>query len=104
METGDLTVFRCQDWLSKTLGDKKMVKELPAIVKGKTQIKGMSSALCTSGVGNLRPAGHRGGQPTACRPHAAGVQFLCGPSGLQQEKKIMDQYSYVPLREFLVQL
>ena len=40
METGDLTVFRCQDWLSKTLGEKKMVKELPAIVKGKTQIKG----------------------------------------------------------------
>ena len=58
METGDLTVFRCQDWLSKTLGDKKMVKELPAIVKGKAQIKGMSAALCTSGVGNLQPVGH----------------------------------------------
>ncbi len=40
METGDLTVFRCQDWISKTLGDKKLMKELPAIVKGKAQVKG----------------------------------------------------------------
>ena len=42
METGDLTTFKCEGWLSKTLGDKKTVKELAAIVKGKTQIKGQT--------------------------------------------------------------
>ncbi|XP_071500737.1 lipoxygenase homology domain-containing protein 1-like [Diadema antillarum] len=39
METGDLTTFKCEGWLSKTLGDKKTVRELAAIVKGKAQVK-----------------------------------------------------------------
>ncbi|XP_071795423.1 lipoxygenase homology domain-containing protein 1-like [Asterias amurensis] len=39
METGDLTVFKCGEWLSKTQSDKKIIRELPAFVKGKAQIQ-----------------------------------------------------------------
>ena len=27
-------MFKCNDWLSKTLGDQQLVKELPAITDG----------------------------------------------------------------------
>ncbi|CAH1787210.1 unnamed protein product [Owenia fusiformis] len=39
MDTGDLTVFKAGCWLSKTKGDNKLVKDLPALVRGKKQVK-----------------------------------------------------------------
>jgi hypothetical protein len=33
-DTGSVSVFKCNDWLSKTLGDQQLVKELPAITDG----------------------------------------------------------------------
>ncbi|XP_013416715.1 lipoxygenase homology domain-containing protein 1 isoform X2 [Lingula anatina] len=39
MDTGDLTVFKCNDWLSKNKGDGKISRDLAATVRGKQQIK-----------------------------------------------------------------
>ena len=40
METGDLTVFKCNNWLSKKHEDGKIVRDLVATVRGKKQLKG----------------------------------------------------------------
>ena len=32
--TGSVSVFKCNDWLSKTMGDKQIIKELLAITDG----------------------------------------------------------------------
>ena len=39
MDTGDLTIFKCDEWLSKEKGDKKIEKDLVAVIKGKAQLK-----------------------------------------------------------------
>ncbi|XP_074659812.1 lipoxygenase homology domain-containing protein 1-like [Tubulanus polymorphus] len=38
MNTGDLTTFECHNWLSKNLGDGKLSRDLPAMVRGKSQV------------------------------------------------------------------
>ena len=43
MEAGKLTVFKCNDWLSKKRGDGALSRDLVAIVKGKTQLKSMNN-------------------------------------------------------------
>ena len=40
MESGDLTVFRLEDWLSRHRGHSpSLTRDVPAIVRGKVQIK-----------------------------------------------------------------
>ena len=42
-----VTIFKCNDWLSKTEGTaKKLVRELPAEVDGKKLVNGMSELVC----------------------------------------------------------
>ncbi|XP_071954737.1 lipoxygenase homology domain-containing protein 1-like [Antedon mediterranea] len=53
--TGELTVFKCEDWLSKNQSDKKIVRDLPATIKGKQQIKN------TTYIVNVKTGDVRGG-------------------------------------------
>ena len=39
MNTGDLTTFKCDNWLSRSKGDQKIVRDLVAYVKGRAQLK-----------------------------------------------------------------
>ena len=39
MNTGDLAVFKVNSWFSPTKGDGQLSKDVPATIKGKTQIK-----------------------------------------------------------------
>lgn len=39
MDTGDLYTFDCNGWLSKTMGDKKLSKDIAASVRGKLLVK-----------------------------------------------------------------
>ncbi len=38
-------MFKCNDWLSKTLGDKQLMKELPAITDGEKTLGSKYNAL-----------------------------------------------------------
>lgn len=39
METGDLYTFNCNGWISKTMGDGRLSKDIAASVRGKVMIK-----------------------------------------------------------------
>ena len=39
MDTGDLTVFKVDSWFSASKGDRKICRDVVAIVKGKTQLR-----------------------------------------------------------------
>ena len=39
MDTGDLYSFTCNFWLSKTMGDGRLSKDVAASVRGKLQVK-----------------------------------------------------------------
>ena len=39
MDTGDLTVFKVDNWFSASKGDRKICRDVVAIVKGKTQLR-----------------------------------------------------------------
>ncbi len=39
MDTGDLTIFRVDSWFSASKGDRKICRDVVAIVKGKTQLR-----------------------------------------------------------------
>ena len=38
-------MFKCNDWLSKTLGNQQLVKELPAITDGKKTLGSKDNVL-----------------------------------------------------------
>jgi len=39
MDTGDLTVFHVNAWLSKTKDDRQLYRDVPATVRGKSALK-----------------------------------------------------------------
>jgi len=39
MDSGDLTVFHVNAWLSKTKEDKQLSRDIPATVRGKSALK-----------------------------------------------------------------
>lgn len=45
MDTGDLTLFHCDDWLSAKLEGKTLVKDVVATIRGKAQLKCESEIL-----------------------------------------------------------
>ena len=48
MAIGDLTVFRLEDWISKGKGpNPSLTRDIPAIVKGKVQVKCKSNPSLT---------------------------------------------------------
>lgn len=56
LATGDLYTFNCSQWLSKTLGEKKLSYDFPATVKGKQVIKSTTYKVLVK-TSNVRGAG-----------------------------------------------
>ncbi|XP_077979346.1 lipoxygenase homology domain-containing protein 1-like [Glandiceps talaboti] len=56
METGDMTAFKCDQWLSKSQGDKQLSKDIPAMVRGETLIKNTTYTVNVK-TSNVRGAG-----------------------------------------------
>ncbi|XP_030851137.1 lipoxygenase homology domain-containing protein 1 isoform X1 [Strongylocentrotus purpuratus] len=83
METGDLTTFKCEGWLSKSMGDKKTVKELAAIVKGKAQVKNSNYKII------VKTSDKRGGGTDA---NVSMVLF--GQNGSSDELKLKESQTY----------
>ncbi|XP_063957148.1 lipoxygenase homology domain-containing protein 1-like [Lytechinus pictus] len=83
METGDLTTFKCEGWLSKTMGDKKTVKELAAIVKGKAQVKNSNYKII------VKTSDKRGGGTDA---NVSMVLF--GQNGASDELKLKESQTH----------
>ncbi|XP_070566658.1 lipoxygenase homology domain-containing protein 1-like isoform X2 [Ptychodera flava] len=56
METGDMTAFKCDQWFSKTQGDGKLTRDIPAMVRGETTIKNTKYTINVK-TSNVRGAG-----------------------------------------------
>ncbi|XP_022094211.1 lipoxygenase homology domain-containing protein 1-like isoform X2 [Acanthaster planci] len=83
METGDLTVFKCEDWLSKTHSDKKIVRELPAYVKGKAQIQNINYKV------TVKTSDIRG-----CGTDANVCLIIFGENGSSEELKLKESQTH----------